>query len=191
MEAGRELFWEKGYTATGLAEILERAEANSGSFYYYFDSKDALLRTVLSTYLELLDEQIVKKADEASPAPIGRLFALLEGYRRRLVDTGYRYGCPIGRLALEVDSENAPALKLIGENFAAWKRAIETYVRAAGLSRAPEIAALVLAVMEGGVMQARAQRSIKPFDACVRQLRVHLDAARQESDRRTRKRRAR
>jgi hypothetical protein len=30
-------------------------------------------------------------------------------------------------------------------------------------------------VMEGGVMQSRAFRSIEPFDACIRQLRVHFD----------------
>jgi hypothetical protein len=34
----------------------------------------------------------------------------------------------------------------------------------------------VLTVMEGAVMQARAHRSLAPYDACVRQLRLHLDA---------------
>ena len=46
IEAARHLFWERGYAATGLAEILARAGANSGSFYHFFESKDALLRTV-------------------------------------------------------------------------------------------------------------------------------------------------
>jgi AcrR family transcriptional regulator len=35
LEAARYLFWEKGYAATGMAEILERAQANSGSFYHF------------------------------------------------------------------------------------------------------------------------------------------------------------
>jgi hypothetical protein len=30
--------------------------------------------------------------------------------------------------------------------------------------------------MEGGLMQARAYRTVEPFDDCVRQLRAHLDA---------------
>ena len=37
-----------------------------------------------------------------------------------------------------------------------------------------ELSQLVLTVMEGGVMQARARRSIEPFDASVRQLRQYL-----------------
>ena len=32
LDAARYLFWEKGYTATGMSEILGRAQANSGSF---------------------------------------------------------------------------------------------------------------------------------------------------------------
>ena len=57
VEAARYLFWEKGYAATGLAEILARADANSGSFYHFFDSKDAVLRTV-STRPHTRDELV-------------------------------------------------------------------------------------------------------------------------------------
>src|SRR5262245_45357299 len=47
LEAARHLFWEKGYAATGMAEILERAEANAGSFYHFFPGKESLLLAVL------------------------------------------------------------------------------------------------------------------------------------------------
>ena len=83
----------------------------------------------------------------------------------------------IGRLALEIDPENAPAHKLIARNFTGWKQAVEACLRAAGLPKPDEVATFVLTVMEGGVMQARAYRDIAPFDACVRQLRLHLAAA--------------
>jgi TetR/AcrR family transcriptional regulator, transcriptional repressor for nem operon len=176
IESARYLFWEKGYTATGLAEILSRARANSGSFYHFFESKDALLRAVLDTYLQQLEPHIVMPAWGATADPLERVFALLEGYRRRLLDTGCCYGCPIGRLALEIDTENVPAHGLIAENFSAWKHAVEASVRAAGLPKPPDVATFVLTVMEGAVMQSRVYRSIEPFDACVRQLRAHLEA---------------
>ncbi len=176
VEAARYLFWEKGYAATGLAEILTRAHANSGSFYHFFDSKDALLRTVLDTYTALLDEHIMAPAHAAAPDPIGRIFALLDGYRQRLIDTGCQYGCPIGRLALEIDPENTPAHTLLARNFTAWKRAVEAHLRAASVPKPDDVATLILTVMEGGVMQSRAYRAIDPYDACVRQLRIHLRA---------------
>jgi TetR/AcrR family transcriptional repressor of nem operon len=176
VEAARYLFWEKGYAATGLAEILARADANSGSFYHFFDSKDALLRTILETYVELLEPHVLRAVWDATPEPIPRVFLLLEAYRQRLLDTECRYGCPIGRLAFEIDPENTPAHALIARNFTTWKEAVEACLRAAGLPNPAEVATLVLTVMEGGVMQARTYRTVEPFDACVRQLRLHLDA---------------
>ena len=186
VEAARHLFWEKGYAATGLAEMLDRAGANSGSFYHFFDGKDEILRTVLDTYVALLEPHIVRPAWDATTDPIERIFALLDGYRQRLVDTGCRYGCPIGRLALEIDSENTPAHGLIAQNFSAWRQAVEACLRAAAVRRADDVATFVLTVMEGAVMQARAYRSIEPFDACIRQLRVHLSAVVPAARRRTR-----
>jgi TetR/AcrR family transcriptional repressor of nem operon len=176
IEAARFLFWQKGYTATGLAELLAKARANSGSFYYFFESKDALLRTVLDTYVDLLEPQVIRPAWAALSDPIERVFALLDGYRQRLRDTGCQYGCPIGRLALEVDAENIPAHDRLARNFSAWKDAVEACLRAAGVARPAENATFVLTVMEGAVMQARVYRSLEPFDACVRQLRLHLRA---------------
>jgi TetR/AcrR family transcriptional regulator, transcriptional repressor for nem operon len=176
VEAGRYLFWAKGYAATGLAEILDRAQANSGSFYHYFDSKDALLRTVLETYVELLEPYILAPVRRAHRDPIAQIFALLDSYRERLRSTDCQYGCPIGRLALEIDPENTPAHERIAANFRAWTAAVEGCLRAAGIPKPGDVATFVLAVMEGGVMQARAFRSLDPFDACVRQLRQYFRA---------------
>ena len=170
VEAARELFWEKGFAATGMSELLAKAGANSGSFYYFFESKDALLNTVLQSYVELLEPQLLRKAFKAKD-PIERVFGLLAVYRGALVQTGCTYGCPIGRLALEIDPENTPAHALIAENFSKWRAAVEGCLREAGVASAREAACLVLAAMEGGVMQSRAQRSTEPFDACVKQLR--------------------
>jgi AcrR family transcriptional regulator len=176
VEAARALFWEKGYTATGLAELLAKADANSGSFYHFFESKDDVLRTVLETYEDLLDPQIVKPVFDQHEKPVDRIFGLLESYRRRLVATGCQYGCPIGRLALEIDAENAPAHKRIAKNFTAWRAAVDACVRDAGIAQPADVAAFVLTVMEGAVMQSRAFGSIEPFDACVRQLKLHFAA---------------
>jgi TetR/AcrR family transcriptional repressor of nem operon len=176
VEAARHLFWEKGYAATGLSEILARAEANSGSFYHFFESKDALLRTVLDTYAGLLDVPVRAPARARAHGPLDEVFAVLAGYRARLVDTDCTYGCPIGRLALEIDPENTPAHGLIARNFDGWTTAVADMLRRAGVPDPDEAAVFVLTVMEGAVMQARAHRSLAPYDACVRQLRLHLHA---------------
>jgi TetR/AcrR family transcriptional repressor of nem operon len=176
VEAARYLFWEKGYAATGLAELLTRAQANSGSFYHFFESKDALLRTVLETYVDLFEPIVLRPAWASTTDPIERIFALLAGYRGRLELTECRYGCPIGRLALELDPENEPAHGLIARNFSGWTAAVRICLEAASVAEPDDVATFVLTVMEGAVMQSRAFRSLEPFDACIRQLRQHLAA---------------
>jgi AcrR family transcriptional regulator len=179
LDAARYLFWEKGYAATGMAELLERAQANSGSFYHFFASKEALLLAVLEGYLEGLEPVVVQPAFARHRDPIERIFGILEGYRERLLSTGCRYGCPLGRLALEIEAENLPAHQLIARNFAAWTGAIRGCLEAARhrLPRGTDLdalATLVLSIMEGGVLQSRSHRRIEPFDQSVAQLRKYF-----------------
>ena len=73
IEAARALFWEKGYAATGLAEILARGRANSGSFYHFFESKDALLATVLDSYVDLLEPHVIGPVWASTADPLARI----------------------------------------------------------------------------------------------------------------------
>lgn len=174
VEAARYLFWERGFANTGLSDILARAGANSGSFYHFFESKDALLRTVLDTYVEAIEPMLLAPVRAESRTPLDFVMGLLVSYRGRLQDTDCTYGCPIGRLALEIDAENLPAHERIARNFDAWRGAVASAVRQAGLAHPDDVATFVLAVMEGAVMQSRAHRSLAPYDACLRQVAAYL-----------------
>lgn len=51
--AAWQLFYEQGYEHTTVEEIIELSHTSKGSFYHYFDGKDALL----STLSDLFDEK--------------------------------------------------------------------------------------------------------------------------------------
>jgi TetR/AcrR family transcriptional repressor of nem operon len=179
IESARYLFWERGFAGTSMADLLHHAEVNSGSFYHFFESKEALLRAVLETYLVALKPMVVDPAFATTEEPVARIFAILAGYRERILQTGCKYGCPIGRLALEIDPENRPAHKLIAENFQGWIEVVRDCVEQikdklpAGTD--PEaLATYVLAVMEGAVMLSRSYFSVTPFDRTIAQLREHF-----------------
>jgi TetR/AcrR family transcriptional regulator, transcriptional repressor for nem operon len=179
IESARFLFWERGFAGTSMAELLAHAEVNSGSFYHFFDSKEALLREVLEGYFQLLRPMVVDPAFAAVEEPVGRIFAILSGYRGRILATDCRYGCPLGRLALEIDPENAPAHALIAQNFQGWIEAVRECLETMKPALPPEtdlnsLATYVLVVMEGGVMLSRSYRSVEPFDRAVAQLREHF-----------------
>jgi TetR/AcrR family transcriptional repressor of nem operon len=162
-----------------MADLLNHAGVNSGSFYHFFESKEALLRAVLEMYLSALRPMIVDPAFAESEEPVARIFAILEGYRERILQTECRYGCPLGRLALEIDPENRPAHHLIAENFQGWIGAVRECVeqikgRLPRRTDPEALATYVLAVMEGGVMLSRSYGSVEPFDLSIAQLREHF-----------------
>ena len=179
IESARYLFWERGFAGTSMADLLAHAGVNSGSFYHFFESKEALLRAVLDGYLHALRPMVVNPAFARSNDPVERIFAILAGYRERILLTGCRYGCPLGRLALEIDPENRPAHKLIAENFQGWIGAIRECVlkikdRLPQTTDPEALSTYVLAVMEGGVMLSRSYGSVDPFDRAIKQLREHF-----------------
>jgi AcrR family transcriptional regulator len=47
INAAVDLFSERGYAATGLGDIIERAEMTKGAFYYHFDSKESLATAII------------------------------------------------------------------------------------------------------------------------------------------------
>ncbi len=190
VEAALYLFWLRGYAATGIAEILKRAKANSGSFYFCFKSKEELLLAVLELYIQTLMPVVVEPVLSQMQDPVERVFGILEFYRRNLIATGCTYGCPIGRLALEIPEEQFRVHKRLADNFDGWTAAVEKCLEDAR-DRIPEgvnlktLSKFVLTVMEGGVMQSRAHREIEPFDASVEHLRGYfhlLMAQRERSD---------
>jgi TetR/AcrR family transcriptional repressor of nem operon len=179
VEAALYLFWLRGYTATGIAEILERANANAGSFYYCFKTKEELLLAVLELYIQTLMPIVVQPVLSQVQDPVERVFGILEFYRKNLLATGCTYGCPIGRLALEIPEEQFRVHKRLADNFDGWTAAVEKCLEDAR-ERIPEpvnlktLSKFVLTVMEGGVMQARAHRDVAPFDASVEHLREYF-----------------
>lgn len=175
-----ELFWEKGYGSTSIADILKKAGANSGSLYHYFPGKQDLLTAVLDTYFHGVRPMLLDPAWEGIEDPIERVFVLLGRYRQFLVDTDCFYGCPIGNLALELHEPDPAVRERLAANFSAWTGAIEECLDAAAERLPPDLdrkalAQFVLTTMEGGVMQARTHRTLAPFDASVAQLRNYLD----------------
>jgi len=178
--AAMQLFWEKGYGSTSVADVLSVAQVNSGSLYHFFPGKQDLLLAVLEMYRKGIAPMLLAPAWKGVDDPIERVFALLARYRASIVQTDCTYGCPIGSLALEIHEPDPPVRQAMADNFHAWVDAIEQCLVAAG-ERLPkktkrrELAEFVLTTMEGGVMQSRTHRAVAYFDGAVRQLRRYFD----------------
>jgi AcrR family transcriptional regulator len=83
LEAALELFVDKGFTATRLNEVADRAGVSKGTVYLYFDSKEALFQAVIR---EMLLPQ-VEQAESMAGSFTGPTNDLLRGMSRFWRDT--------------------------------------------------------------------------------------------------------
>jgi TetR/AcrR family transcriptional repressor of nem operon len=109
LKAGRELLAQRGYSALGVAEICAAAGVPKGSFYYFFDSKQALAEAVIEEHW--VDQRAQWAALLGSDkAPLERLRdlydATTEVQRTARKETGAVTGCLFGNLALELSARD-------------------------------------------------------------------------------------
>jgi AcrR family transcriptional regulator len=175
-----ELFWRQGYAQTGVNEIIQQAQATSGSFYHFFPAKEDLLLAVIDHMSETLQSEVFDIDDEAASDPIDRLFSILSAYRRYLAGNEFVFGSPLASLAAEV-SENHPQVRArLSEIVERWTAHIKDLLTDAALGHPVDadrdaLARFIVSTIEGAILQARVSRSAVPFDASVSQLRTYLD----------------
>ncbi|TQM33499.1 TetR/AcrR family transcriptional regulator [Nocardia bhagyanarayanae] len=85
VRAAVELFAEKGFHGTGVAEIGDRADVQRGALYYHIGSKEELLWQILRDYTALMladAERITSGGDD----PITKLRKLIHSHVGRIVE---------------------------------------------------------------------------------------------------------
>jgi TetR/AcrR family transcriptional regulator, cholesterol catabolism regulator len=79
VDAAVELFAEKGFHGTGVAEIGDRAGVQRGALYYHIGSKEELLWQILRDYIQLMLVDALR-ISKSSDDPISKLRKLIHSH---------------------------------------------------------------------------------------------------------------
>jgi len=71
LQASEQLFAQKGYDATGVADICSAAGVSKGAFYHHFPTKQAVFLALLETWLSQLDRELASTLQNAPDVPGG------------------------------------------------------------------------------------------------------------------------
>ncbi|AFN62970.1 TetR/AcrR family transcriptional regulator [Mycobacteroides abscessus] len=174
------LIRERGAHATAISDVLEHSGAPRGSAYHYFPGGRTQL---LSEAVDLAGEYIAEMID-TKPSAVDALDVLVASYRKQLVRSDFRAGCPVVAVAVEAGDPESPASsqKLIEHSAAVFRRWIDLIADklvAVGVARtrADELAMLMTTSLEGAIIIARSTRDITPIDVVHRQLRTLIEEA--------------
>lgn len=78
LKVALELFGERGFQATSVSLIAQRAGVTKGAFYHHFDSKDDLLRQIHFEYASRVLVS-VRQIAESDLNPLAQLRAVIKG----------------------------------------------------------------------------------------------------------------
>lgn len=157
IESAAILFHHNGTTTTSLADIAKHADIPIGNVYYYFKTKEELALAAISKRKEQFTAAYAI-LDENIPDPRQRLIEAIN-YFDKVSDEYMRYGCPIGKIIEDADTEKDAVAQTAAQvltDFVDW--AEKQFRNLGHTDDARHYATTMMAGIQGATIMAKAFR---------------------------------
>ena len=174
IQAGVELLTKKGFASAGIEEILSMVQVPKGSFYHYFESKEAFGIVLIKSYSNYFNKRLDTSFSKEDLTPIQQLQDFILIARANMKKYNFSRGCLVGNLGQEMAVLPDSFRKIIIGVFNHWqfqtasclRRSQETGEIALDLD-CDALAAAFWIGWEGAVLRAKLERSADPIDLFV------------------------
>ncbi len=163
----------KGLHGVGLNELLAAADAPKGSLYHHFPNGKTELAVAAIERVGQRAEQAFAALFERQSDPLDALTIWLQGALGQLQESAFERGCPLATVALESAPQDHEIRAALANAFAAIRQALQQQLQRHGYAQPEGLAALFVALYEGGLLQARVAGSSEPLKQAVATL-LHL-----------------
>jgi TetR/AcrR family transcriptional regulator, lmrAB and yxaGH operons repressor len=170
------LMREHGVEAMSFSQVVEHSGAPRGSIYHYFPGGKAQLVEEATKWAGEFVRNRNGRAMEAD-GPIAALDSVEQFWRQVLDESDFRAGCVIA--AATLDGVRIPSARAAANTaFRSWQDSFAEALleRDVPAERASTLATLVFAGIEGGIILARAEQSMKPLQRVLGELRAVVGA---------------
>lgn len=168
--AGVAALTEKGFSATGIDEILKSVGVPKGSFYHFFESKEAYGSELIALYARYFVRKLDRFLLDESLTPLKRIEAFCEEAERGMQRFEFRRGCLVGNLGQEMgalpESFRAQLTDVLLDWEARFERCLDSAKAAGEISTKADsarLAAFFWIGWEGAVLRAKLERNGEPL----------------------------
>jgi TetR/AcrR family transcriptional repressor of nem operon len=123
LDAALELFWERGYEATSMADLVEHLGVARASLYATFGGKHDLYLAALNRYLRTRSPNPIEALSQPGPA-LPAVRALVELYAEEGIADSRRRGCMIVNAAAELLPKDPSVTRFVESSWAALEAAL-------------------------------------------------------------------
>ncbi|AEU38753.1 TetR/AcrR family transcriptional regulator [Granulicella mallensis] len=170
IQAGVQTIHASGYGGTSVQSIVEAADIPKGSFYNFFQSKEAFAAEVIDAYSNRGQERLRSFLLNPDATPRERLEAYFDDRIEAFRTSQYVRGCLMGNFSAEAADQSALIRDGLTKHFGAWCELLETCIAEAQSQReisgqfpASLLAKFLLNSWEGALLRMRAEKSDAPL----------------------------
>jgi TetR/AcrR family transcriptional repressor of lmrAB and yxaGH operons len=158
------LLQEQGYAHTGVTQIIEESGSPKGSFYFHFpQGKEQLAVEALRASGQQVADGLSHLA-RISDTPAILVDRFIRAEAKALELSGYRQGCPIATVALEMASESDAIQDICQSVFDSWIAIFRDHFSShLDQRQARSMAEHTVMCLEGALLLSRVQRRTAPL----------------------------
>lgn len=171
IDIGTAIFTQKGFSTTGIDEIVQATDVPKGSFYYYFSSKEEFAIAVIGNYGRYFSRKLERILKDQDKTPLARLKGFTEEASSGMMRFDFKRGCLVGNLGQEMASLEENFRVVLLDVLREWRRRFAACLQEAkdsGEILTPVDAATLShffwCAWEGAVLCAKLERSAVSLD---------------------------
>ncbi len=182
LDAAEELMVTKGFFATSVEEICQRAKLTKGSFFHYFRSKEDLGKELLKRFSwscqYKMKETVLQEAD-----PLKRVFGYLDFAVTTAQECSGSQGCLVGNIAQQMSDTHPQIRSICVQAFDEWARIFKQDLDCARTKYAVKskldtqsLAEHFIAVLEGSLLLAKTKQDARIVKKSMQHFRKYLES---------------
>lgn len=162
LHTAADLFRKQGYSATGLAQVVQESGSPKGVLYFHFpEGKDQLAAESVKLSGAELGTRMAA-AIRRSPDVPSAISALGNLFAADLLESGFRDGCPVATVALDAADQSELIRAACQSVYESWLDGLAGYLRGQAIAEAEarELASLIFTSLQGALLLARLQHDV-------------------------------
>lgn len=149
-----QVFRSRGYHHTSMADLANAVGLLKGSFYHYFDSKETLMKEVLSSINIFLKASVFPIAYDSTLSIELRMETMIKLFSKTVFST--EGGCIVGNTILETVNQYPVFKQVLQEIITGWMEALMyLYQHNHSPEQAQRLAEQTIMEYEGAIMMAK------------------------------------
>ena len=165
LQKAMNLFWEKGYTSTSMADLTEHLGIGKGSFYSTFKSKRAIFESAFELYKEIQINQLASLLNSESDVKNG-IRKLLEFNLDAQLSDNKRKGCFAANICSELGGVDKKIRKKLLDQQQEMRNTLVKYLKKK-TDKSEQIADLLILFLMGLNQKVKINRDRKSYENSI------------------------